>query len=165
MSIVVGRIGKPFGVRGDVYVHADPDLDDPVVVGAVCDRADGGPLEVVATREHKGRLVVAFDGVEDREAAEALRGTILTRPRDEVGIDTDMVWVADLVGRQVVDEHGDLVGMVERVLDGSAHDYLVVARPDSGEVLVPMVEALLDWSVDPIVVTPPDGLLDPDQAW
>ena len=108
---------------------------------------------------------MAFDGVEDREAAEALRGTILTRPRDEVGIDTDMVWVADLVGRQVVDEHGDLVGMVERVLDGSAHDYLVVARPDSGEVLVPMVEALLDWSVDPIVVTPPDGLLDPDQAW
>lgn len=161
--IVVGRVGKPFGLQGEVYVHVDPDLD--LEPGEECHRPDGAPLLVEALRSHKGRTVVAFEGVEGRDAAEALRGTLLTRPRTDVGIAEDMIWVADLIGRQVVDDHGELVGVVERILDGPAHDYLVLARPDGGEALIPMVDELLDWSVDPVVVTPPDGLLDPGKAW
>ncbi|WP_108664627.1 ribosome maturation factor RimM [Euzebya rosea] len=163
--VVVGRIGKPFGLGGQVYVFTDPDLEDSIEEGATYLAEGHGSLEVVAVRTQKGRTVVAFAGVDSREDAEALRGTILTVESDRVELGEDMIWVADLKGRQVIDDNGDLVGVVETVIDGHAHDYLVVARPDGGSVQLPMVEALLDWAADPIVVSPIPGLLDPDEAW
>lgn len=162
--VVVGRVGKPFGTGGDVYVFADPDLADAFDVGTAY-RTDGGPMQVVRSRMHGDRLVVGFDGVGTREAAEAVRGRVLSRPRAEVVLDDDAIWVADLVGRTVVDADGALVGVVEGVRDGHAHDYLLLARPDGGEAMLPMVEELLDWAADPIVVQPLPGLIDPDQAW
>ena len=163
--VVVGRIGKPFGLGGQVYVFTDPDLDGSIEVGRTYFAEAHGSLEVLEARTQKGRTVVAFDGVDSREDAEALRGTVLTVQADVVELGEDMILVADLKGRQVVDANGDLVGVVETVVDGYAHDYLVVARPDGGSVQLPMVEALLDWAVDPIVVSPIPGLLDPDEAW
>lgn len=162
---VVGRVGKPFGTRGEVYVFADPDLSDPYEVGTTYTTGDGGTLVVQASRMHANRLVVAFDGVSGRAEAEALRGTVLSRPRDELELDDDAVWVADLLGRQVVDPDGGLVGVVERIVDGHAHDYLVVARPDGGDALIPMVPELLDHTSDPMVLQPVPGLVDPDEAW
>jgi 16S rRNA processing protein RimM len=162
--VVVGRIGKPFGVDGDVYVFADPDLADPFEVGTTYRTAEGS-LTVERSRMHGDRLVVAFAGVHGRQGAESVRGTVLTRPRHEVALAEDVIWVADLVGRTVVDADGQLVGVVEGVRDGHAHDYLLLARPDGGEVLVPMADELLDWSDDPVVVHAPPGLLDPDEAW
>lgn len=163
--VVVGRVGKPFGTGGAVYVFADPDLADPFEEGARYG-TPSGHLVVISSRLHGGdRLVVAFEGLHDRAGAEGIRGTVLTRPRREVPLEADAIWVADLVGRTVVDADGDLVGVVEQVLDGHAHDYLVVARPDGGEAMIPMVEELLDWDADPAVVQPLLGLVDPDEAW
>ena len=163
--VVVGRIGKPFGLGGQVYVFTDPDLEDSIEERATYLAEGHGSLEVVTVRTQKGRTVVAFAGVDSREDAEALRGTILSVESDRVELGEDMIWVADLKGRQVIDDNGDLVGVVETVVDGHAHDYMLVARPDGGSVQLPMVEALLDWAADPIVVSPIPGLLDPDEAW
>ncbi|WP_370327930.1 ribosome maturation factor RimM [Euzebya sp.] len=167
--VVVGRVGKPFGVRGEVYVFADPDLDDPFDPGTAYAAAGrgtlvGGTLVVDRSRDHSGRLVVAFEGVEDREGAEALRGTVLTRDRGAVALDEGAVWVADLIGRTVVDTDGRVVGVVEAVADGHAHDYLRLARPDGGEAVIPLVADLVDTDADPIVLAPVPGLLDPDEA-
>lgn len=163
--VVVGRVGKPFGTAGDVYVFADPDLADPFEVG-VRYGTPAGHLTVAMSRLHGGdRLVVGFEGLHDRAGAEAIRGTVLTRPRREVGLAEDVIWVVDLIGRTVVDADGGLVGVVEQVVDGYAHDYLVIARPDGGEAMIPMVEQLLDWDADPVVVQPLPGLIDPGEAW
>lgn len=163
-EVVVGRVGKPFGTNGAVYVFADPDLGESIARDQVLHAEDHGPLTVASAKQHSDRLVVSFVGVSSRHAAEELRGTVLTTPRDTIELEEGMIWIADLQGRQVVDADGGLVGVVETVRDGHAHDYLVVARPDGGQALLPMVPEIVDYSGDPVIVTPPPGLLNPDEA-
>jgi 16S rRNA processing protein RimM len=166
--VAVGRVGKPFGLHGEVHLFAAPDLSDPFEPGTpyatAHPAAPAGRLVVRSAFVHGDRLVVGFEGVDGREAAEALRGAVLSRPRAEVQLDEDAVWVADLLGRQVVDPDGSLLGVVEAVQDGHAHDYLVLARPDGGEAVIPLVEELVDHRRDPIVLQPIPGLVDPEAA-
>ncbi len=157
---MVGVVGKPFGVSGEVYVRPDPDLEHDFPPGTTYRLPDGEQLVVADSRVHGNRQLVRFEGVEDRTAAEALRGAVLTLPREDVELDEEAVWAADLVGRDVLDPDGGLLGTVEGFLDGPAHDYLVVARPDGGEVLVPLVEELVDLDGPAVVVRAIPGLLD-----
>ncbi len=161
--VVVGVVGKPLGLKGEVFVRPDPDIAHEFAVGDVFD-ASGRRLVVAAARSHSGRQVVHFESVDSREAAEALRGTVLEVARAAVALDSDSFWNDDLLGREVVDDSGAVVGVVESTLDGAAHDYFVVARPDGGEVLIPAVADLIEVTPDRIVVHPIPGLLD-DQAW
>jgi 16S rRNA processing protein RimM len=166
--VVAGVVGKPFGIRGEVFVFADPDIADEFAVGSHYPILAGpgeGELQVAASMEHRGRRIVRFEGVEDRNAAQALRGTVLGVPRSQVLLAEDTVWTADLIGCQVVDDDGAVVGVVEGALDGTAHDYLVVARPDGGSLLIPAVIEFLDIDADPIVVHPIPGLLDDKDVW
>ncbi|HSK95831.1 MAG TPA: ribosome maturation factor RimM [Euzebyales bacterium] len=159
---VLGTVGKPFGLAGDVYVWVDPDLGDTLVAGVSC-QAGARTLEVAHVRRHRGRPLVRFVGVDDREAALELRGLTLEIDRAAIAADADTVWADDVLGRDVVDAAGDLVGVVDGILDGAAHDFLVVARPDGGELLIPVVAELVDLA-EPVVVHGPPGLTDPDQA-
>lgn len=164
-TVVVGRVGKPFGVRGEVHVQPDPDLGDLLVPGRRYQTDRGPDLLVAACHVHGDRLLVAFEGVDDRTAAEALRGTLLVLPRDAVELPPDTIWADDLLGRDVVDARGGLVGTVAALADGPAHDYLVLARPDGGELLIPLVPDLVDTDADPLVLADVDGLADPDTSW
>ena len=161
-EVVVGVVGKPFGVRGDVYVRPDPDLEHDFPPGTTYRLADGRVLTVEASWVHGNRRLLRFAEAPDRDAAEMLRGAVLTVPQAELALAEDAFWVHDLVGREVHDEAGALVGVIEGVLDGHAHDYLVVARTDGGEFLVPLVADLLDVRDDAVVVRALPGLLDDD---
>lgn len=158
-DVVVGVVGKPLGLRGEVYVRPDPDLDVAFEPGRSFGGSHGGALTVAASRQQGRRLAVRFRGVDDRSSAERLRGIVLTVPRDTVTLAGDAFWTADLLGREVVDDDGQLVGVVQSTLDGPAHDYLVLARPDGGEVLVPAVADLLAVTADRVVVHAIPGLL------
>lgn len=162
--VVAGAVGKPFGMHGEVYVFADPDLGVEFTPGALFSAGEGSwkglVLRVASSRVHRARCLVRFDGVTDRDAAEALRGTVLLMPRSRVTLPDDALWTEELLGREVVDDGGALVGVVERALDGAAHDYLVVARPGGGELLIPAVAELVDVDVDPIVLHAIPGLLE-----
>ena len=172
--VVVGVVGKPFGVRGEVYVRPDPDIGCAFAPGeayqvvrtdggvATAD-ASGGQLVVAESREHRGRRLVRFDGVDGPEAAEAVRGAILTVERADVALDPDAFWVDDLVGREVVDERGGSVGRVVDVTDGAAHDYLVVEGPH-GEALVPAHADMVGIEGDRVVLRAPPGLVAADEA-
>lgn len=165
--LTVGRVGRPHGVRGEVTVRCDPDLDEPLRVGDVCwtDRDRAARLTVHDARPHRDGLVVAFEGFDAREHAERLRGAVLRRERRAEDLADDAVWVEDLLGRELRDGGGELVGVVADVVDGAAHDLLVVARPDGAEVLVPLVAELVDLADDgPLTVRAVPGLLDPDEA-
>jgi 16S rRNA processing protein RimM len=157
---VVGVVAKALGLAGETFVRPDPDLDEPFPPGAAYASSRGGELVIASSRLHSGRQVVRFDGVDSREAAEALRGAELRRPRADIPLDDDAFWTDELIGREVLDDSGAVVGVVEAVADGAAHDYLVVARPDGGEVLLPAVAELVEVGADHVVVHAIPGLLD-----
>lgn len=159
-SAIVGVISKPLGLKGEVFVRPDPDLPYSFDAGEVFRLGDGRRLVVAASRNHSGRLVVRFEGFDTREAVEHLRGLVLEVPREKVALEQDAFWNDDLLGRDVVDDSGEHVGVLEATLDGAAHDYLVIARPDGGEVLVPAVADLVSIGGDAIVVHAIPGLLD-----
>ncbi|GAB2498240.1 ribosome maturation factor RimM [Nocardiopsis aegyptia] len=167
MRLVVGRIGRAHGIRGDVAV--DVRTDDPearFAVGAILDTdpAAVGPLRIKATRRHSGRLLVRFEGIGDRDAAEALRGTALLVDSADIAPldDPDEFHDHELIGLAVRTTSGAAVGTVDDVLH-HAQDLLVVTTAEGDEVLVPFVAALVpevDTEQGRIVIDPPPGLLD-----
>ncbi|MFD6951199.1 ribosome maturation factor RimM [Nocardiopsis sp. TSRI0078] len=167
MRLVVGRIGRAHGIRGDVAV--DVRTDDPearFADGAVLetDPAGVGPLTVASTRRHSGRMLVRFKGVAGRDAAEKLRGTTLFVDSADIAPldDPDEFHDHELIGLAAVTTGGEPVGTVEDVLH-HAQDVLVLTTPEGGEVLVPFVAALVpevDVAGGRIVLDPPPGLLD-----
>jgi 16S rRNA processing protein RimM len=166
-TVVVGRIGRPHGVRGEVTVEVrtdDPDLR--FVPGAVLrtDPAERGPITIAGVHWHSGTLLLRLEGVDSREAAEAVRNTEL------------LVDVADLPEIEDPDSFYDhqLVGLTARLPDDSvlgtvtavrheAQDLLVVRRAEGREVLIPFVAAIVptvDLDGGFVVVDPPEGLLE-----
>ncbi len=158
-AVAVGIVGKPLGLRGEVYVQPDPDLAVAFPVGSRY-AADDRTLTVAGSRLHGNRRVVHFDGVDSREAAESLRGRVLTVDRDELVLAEDAFWADEIVGREVVTSEGLHVGTVAGVADGTAHDYLVVAREGGRDVLVPAVDELVEVTGERVVVQALAGLLD-----
>ena len=169
--MVVGRVIRPHGVRGELAVEVLSDAPERFAPGAEVAAGDPDgdqplrPLQVVAARLHQGRMLLRFAGIEDRDAAEPLRGSLLTIPAEaarELG--PDEFWRHQLVGLAVVDSDGKDRGVVSDVLPGTAHDLLEVRRPDGVAVLVPTVAALIEVQLDQgrVVVQAIPGLLDPE---
>jgi len=168
VRLTVGRIARAHGVGGEVAV--DVRTDDPdgrFAVGQVLetDPAERGPLTVERTRWHAGRLLVRFEQVPDRTAAEALRGTSLVADSSTSAApaDDEEFWDHDLVGLRAETAAGDVLGTVEDVLHPPGAPLLAVRRPDGAELLVPFVRAIVptvDLSAGRLLVTPPDGLLE-----
>lgn len=171
-QLVIGRIGRPHGIRGEVGVEVrtdDPDARFASGTSLLTDPPERGPLRVDATRWHSGRLLVNFAGVADRTAAEALRGTMLLVDVDESERpdDPDEFYDHQLVGLRVVSTAGDDVGEVTEVLHLPAQDVLAIKRLDGAEVLVPFVKELVptvDLAASRLTVEPRPGLLDPETA-
>jgi 16S rRNA processing protein RimM len=172
VQVVVGRIGRAHGLAGDVAVDVRTDEPDRRLgLGAVLftDPGERGPLTVAAGRVHSGRLLLRFDGVDDRAAAEALRGTLLLVEVDpgELPEDDDEWYDFQLVGLAAVRPDGTALGAVTEVLHLPAQDLLAVRTPDGREVLVPFVAAIVpevDVAGGRVVIDPPPGLVDPDEA-
>ena len=173
MQVTVGRIGRPHGIRGAVVVGVrtdEPDLRFAVGSRLDTDRADVGTLTVAAVRWHSGTLIVRFDGVTDRDGAADLTGTWLSvdsgtlAPPD----DPDEFRDHDLIGLSVQTTDGTAVGVVEDVLH-YGQDILAIRSLDgnAGEILVPFVKAIVpdvDVAAGVLVIDPPPGLLNPDEA-
>ena len=168
MRVVVARVGRALGVKGDLLV--DVLTDEPerrLIVGAeVHVMGSGRTLRIESERPHGGRLCLHFVDVDDRSAAESLTGSMLEaeRPEGERPDDPDEYYDDALVGLEVVTEAGERVGSVTEVLHLPAQDVLAVrATPDSPEILVPFVSEIVpvvDIEAARIVIRPPDGLLD-----
>jgi 16S rRNA processing protein RimM len=168
--VAVGRIGKAHGIRGDAFVEPWTDApDERFAAGArlSTDPAERGPLTVESTRQHSGKLVVHFAGLDDRNAIEALRGTLLlvpaaARPPIE---DPDEFYDTDLIGLAVRTVDGRSLGPVTDVLHSPAGSLLAVAltAEDGREVLVPFRTEFVptvDLAAGIAEIDPPDGLLE-----
>jgi len=136
-----------------VAVTLTSDRLERVAPGAVL-YADEHQLVVATSRRHQGRWLIRFEGVDDRSAGEHLRGAVLTgepleRPDDE------RLWADDVIGAEVRDRSGTVLGRVASVEANPAHDLLVL---DDG-TLVPAV-FVVDHADGAVVVDVPAGLLD-----
>ena len=173
MRVIVGRIGRPHGIRGEVVIGVRTDEPDlRFAVGAILDvgrspDGDSEQLTVAAARWHSAQLLVAFTGVTDRTAAGDLTGSWVSVDSSQLPeiADPDEFRDHELIGLSVRTSAGDPVGVVTDVLH-SGQDLLVVRRPDGedGESLVPFVKAIVpevDVQAGVLVIDPPPGLIDP----
>jgi 16S rRNA processing protein RimM len=151
----VGSIVKPHGLRGEVVVALVTNRSERVVTGSTL-QSPAGPMVVRHARPFAatgdGRWIVQFDGVTDREGAEGLRGTVLRAPPLD---DPDALWAHELVGAEVVDVSGELLGRVDAVESNPASDLLVLE--DGGLIPLRFVTEHRDGRV---TVDIPPGLLD-----
>lgn len=174
IDVLVGRIGKPHGIRGDVTI--DVRTDEPerrFAVGAVLDaripRGSAFPhrtLTVAGSRWHQSVLLVRFAELADRTAAESARGVLLhvAIPAEESPEDPDEFYDHQLVGLSAYDVSGARLGEVAGVLHGGAQDLLTVRTPDGREALVPFVKALVpevDLASGRVVIADRPGLVAP----
>lgn len=170
MDLVVGRVVRAHGVTGEVVVDVrTDDPDDRFAPGiALRGRTGKGGAErrfvVESAREHSGRLLVRLEGVDDRNAADALRGTVfLVDSADLPPIDDpDEFYDHQLEGLLVRTTDGTEVGTVAEVLHTAAGELLAV-RTGEREVLVPFVGAIVtsvSLADQVIEIDPPEGLLE-----
>jgi 16S rRNA processing protein RimM len=155
--LLAGQIGKPHGVGGEVYVvkiSDDPRRFEP---GAELHHEDGRVLTVESARPHRDRFLVKFTGIDDRESAQRARGALYIDSDDRRTLEQDEYWPDDLIGCNVLDTQGSLLGVVTDVTSNAAQDLLIV----DGKNYVPMVAALVvsvDVGSKAIVIDPPEGL-------
>ena len=174
IEVVVGRIGKPHGIRGEVTLDVRTDEPDRRFAPGTTLRAEApagadrrpASLTVARARWHQSTLLVTFEELADRNAAEAVRGTVLhaTLGPDDLPEDPDEYYDHQLVGLDVVDLDGTHLGQVKALVHGSAQDLLTVRTPDGRDTLVPFVSALVpevDLDAGRIVVADRPGLVTP----
>ncbi|AIA06176.1 MULTISPECIES: ribosome maturation factor RimM [Streptomyces] len=172
MQLVVARIGRAHGIKGEVTVEVRTDEPElRLAPGAVLatDPSSVGPLTIATGRVHSGRLLLRFEGVADRTAAEALRNTLLIAEIDpeEVPEDPEEFYDHQLIDLDVVTRDGTVVGRIAEVSHLPYQDLLIVTRPEGGEVMIPFVSEIvpeIDLEEQRAVIDPPPGLLDDAEA-
>jgi 16S rRNA processing protein RimM len=170
---LVGRVRRAHGIRGELVIEALTDAPDAifaagrrVLVGtADGDLAPGGrEMRILRATPFKGGLIVAFEGIDDRTAAEAWRGRTFLVPDDEIEPPSDdEIFIHDLVGMRVVHATGDEIGEVAEVFELPQGLVFEVRRVDAKPVLLPFNEQTVtnvDSETRVITVDPLEGLLD-----
>ncbi|MFI5805452.1 ribosome maturation factor RimM [Streptomyces sp. NPDC051561] len=172
MQLVVARIGRAHGIKGEVTVEVR--TDEPELrlgPGAVLttDPAGVGPLTVETGRVHSGRLLLRFVGYKDRTAAESLRNTLLISDVDpeERPEDPEEFYDHQLIDLDVVLADGTEIGRITEITHLPSQDLFIVERPDGSEVMIPFVEEIvlsIDLTEQRAVIDPPPGLIDESEA-
>jgi 16S rRNA processing protein RimM len=163
--LLVGTIGLPFGVRGQVKLHAITSRPEHLRrLKTLYLGDDRLPIAVRGlTQQKPGILVLTLAGIDSRNAAENLRNVdVYIHPHDAAPLEEDEYYLHDLPGMQVETTSGELLGTVKEVLETGANEVLVVSRPEGGEVLIPMIRDVvkrLDVEQKQIVIEPMEGLL------
>ncbi len=142
-----------------IRISDDPRRFEP---GSRLHHEDGRELAVESARDHRNRLLVKFEGVDDRTAAEELRGVLYVEASEARDLDPGEFWEHDLTGLAVVRAGTRAeVGTVSHVQPGPAQDLLVLDTP-GGERLVPLVAGIVvgvDLDAGEVTIDPPEGLL------
>ena len=174
--IIVGRVRKAHGIRGEVVVETITDAPDAIFAAGrrvYAGTASGDiatsrqELHIKGARDFNEGLLVSFDEIADRNEAELWRGRYLLLPAAEVPAPAeDEVYMHDLLGMTVALESGEVVGTVDELYElpqGLAIDVRRLPPRDTETVLVLYDDntiASVDKDERRIVITPPEGLLE-----
>lgn len=161
-TVAVGKITKAHGLKGEVVVLVFSDNPDRFVAGSSVFLEDGRELVIRDTRPNGGRLLLAFEGVDDRTRAEELRGAALVVPQSALpALPEGEYWPHQLIGCDVVTEGGQALGVVSDVIGNPANDLWVAVDDTGAETLIPAIrEFVVDVDVDAqrVIVRDVEGL-------
>ncbi|PDW02057.1 ribosome maturation factor RimM [Candidatus Viridilinea mediisalina] len=166
--LLIGFVAAPFGVQGQLKVKGFTDRPDHIARHVrtlyLQQKGQPQPYQLARLHEHKpGILIMTLQGVNDREAADALRGAeIYIREADAAPLAEDEYFIHQLIGIKAFTTTGTLIGNVRDVLTTGSGDVLIIARPDQSDALVPMVRdfiASLDLVAGQVTIKPVEGLL------
>ncbi|QGU02305.1 Ribosome maturation factor RimM [Corynebacterium kalinowskii] len=157
---MIGRVVKSHGIKGEVVVEST--TDEPDIRFALGEVLHGKQskkeheLTIDAVRVHQGRLLIKFEEIPDRTAADSLRGTqFFAAPLEDD--DDEGFYDHELIGLKVM-HNGKEIGEITGVSHGPAQSLL-----EMGDKLIPFVEAIvpeIDVEEGTVAITPPEGLLD-----
>jgi len=167
--LAVGHIIGVHGLHGELKVELYTDFPERFAAGVKIFL--GSELEEVTIRQvrpHKGHLLLMLNGIDERTAAEALRGLwLFVDEADAIELEEGEYWIHDIIGLQVETEEGSVLGQVTDVLPTGANDVYII-RPAQGvnrdqEILLPAIADVIlavDVAAGTIQVRVPDGLID-----
>ncbi|MCB4361233.1 ribosome maturation factor RimM [Quatrionicoccus australiensis] len=146
--VILGRLADPYGIRGWLKLHPfgdDPlDWDEIPVWWISKDGESWRECGLKGLKVHGNGVVVLLDGIDDRTAAEAMKGVLVGAPRDALPeTDEDEFYWADLIGLEVINTADERLGKVVGLLETGAHDVLRVVGDDEVERLLPFVAAVV----------------------
>lgn len=167
-TVVVGKVTKAHGLHGEVVVLVFSDNPDRFEPGSVMFFEDGREVRVQASRPNGGRMLVAFDGIVDRNAADALRGITLVVPRSSLPeLPDGEYWPHQLEGCEVVTESGRTLGTIVDVIANPTNDLWVAMDAAETETLVPAIREVVievDVAAGRVLVRDIPGLTAPDDS-
>lgn len=168
--VEMGVLGRASGIRGEIRVNWYGESPE-ISVGPLWLQAGKLPprkVQVTHARVHQGMPVIQLEGVNDRTAAEALRGQLVLMPEEALPPVTDEeLYLHELIGLSVVDDAtGEPLGVLDHVLFSGDADELeiwAIMTPKDEEILLPAVPEFvphIDLDAGIIRVSPPEGLLE-----
>ena len=165
-TVVVGRITRAHGVLGEVAVQVISEVPERFRDGATVWTEGGRALKVSGSRPHRDRLLLRFEGVGDREQADALRGTLLIVPESaSPELPEGSWWDHQIVGCEVETQAGRSLGTVRDVIHTAANDVWSVLDAAQTETLIPVISDVIvevDVASKRIIVREVAGLTAPE---
>jgi 16S rRNA processing protein RimM len=139
-TVVVGKVTRAHGLKGEVSVEVRSDNPDRFVAGGPLLLEDGRSLVIARTHQHGKRLLLTFVGIEDRTGAQALAGRLLMVPEAWLpDLPEGEYWPHQLEGCSVTTESGRELGVVVDVIANPANDLWVAQDEDGKETLIPAI--------------------------
>lgn len=168
--LVLGRIMRPHGVRGEMRLQVITDYPDrisrleQVYIGDdPYDPESAIAFTVEGTRSHRDTLLLRLEGISDRDIAETYRGKLLmVALEDAIPLEAGEFYVFELIGMEAITDAGESLGRITSVLETGANDVFVVTGGMYGEVLIPDIPEVvpeIDLENNRITVVLPPGLL------
>ncbi len=138
--MAVGRIVGAHGIRGEIKVKQLTDFPERFAPGSrLYVGEEAFQREVIASRPHRGMLLVKLSGLSDRNAVEHLRGKYLFIDREEaMELEEDAYYEDELVGLTVETMEGELLGELMEIMWTGANEVYIVQGP-RGEALIPAI--------------------------
>jgi 16S rRNA processing protein RimM len=169
--VCVAKIGAAHGLRGEVRLQVFTEDPDAVIEYGELESEDGTrKFRVSSLRPAKGHFIAKFEGVNDRNASEALTNIELfvTREKFPEIEEEATFYYADLIGLAVEDKSGKSFGVVGAVRNYGAGDMLEIsAKPNAPGTLIPFIEQFVpevDLKQGRVVIDPPAGLFEEPKA-
>lgn len=146
LYLAVGKLRRPHGIRGEIVMEMLTDFPERFRAGAVVYVGPRRvPLTLRSVRPHRDRLLVAFEGYENRSQVEALRNLLVAVPSDEVPPPEEgEIYLHQLLGLRVVTDEGMPLGRLVEILETGANDVYIV-EPEGGgaEILLPAIDEVV----------------------